>query len=67
MARSAVGSAVAAAIVAPLLAGYVIDGTGNGHLPFLMPMGLLLLGLSSAFPMHPETPFKEGDARAVAS
>jgi hypothetical protein len=44
-----------------LVAGYVIDVTGNWYLPFLMSMGLLLLGLFSAFLMHPETPFEEGD------
>jgi MFS family permease len=54
------GSALAA-IVSPLVAGYVIDVTGNWYLPFLMSMGLLLLGLFSAFLMHPETPFEEGD------
>ena len=37
------GSALAA-IVSPLVAGYVIDVTGNWYLPFLMSMGLLLLG-----------------------
>ncbi|MGA7999458.1 MAG: MFS transporter, partial [Bradyrhizobium sp.] len=52
------GSALAA-IVSPLVAGYVIDVTGNWYLPFLMSMGLLLLGLFSAFLMHPETPFEE--------
>jgi MFS family permease len=53
------GSALAA-IVSPLVAGYVIDVTGNWYLPFLMSMGLLLLGLFSAFLMHPERPFEEG-------
>jgi MFS family permease len=52
------GSA-AAAIVSPLVAGYVIDVTGNWYLPFLMSMGLLLLGLFCAFLMHPELPFTE--------
>jgi MFS family permease len=52
------GSALAA-IVSPLVAGYVIDVTGNWYLPFLMSMGLLLLGGFSAFLMHPETPFEE--------
>jgi MFS family permease len=52
------GSALAA-IVSPLVAGYVIDVTGNWYLPFLMSMGLLLLGGSSAFLMHPEKPFEE--------
>jgi MFS family permease len=55
------GSALAA-IVSPLVAGYVIDVTGNWYLPFLMSMGLLLLGLFCAFLMHPETPFEQGEA-----
>jgi MFS family permease len=59
------GSALAA-IVSPLVAGYVIDVTGNWYLPFLMSMGLLLLGLFSAFLMHPETPFEEDGVVAVA-
>ena len=50
------GSAFAA-IVSPLVAGYVIEWTGNWYLPFLMSMGLLLLGALSAFLMHPEKPF----------
>jgi MFS family permease len=52
------GSALAA-IVSPLVAGYVIDVTGNWYLPFLMSMGLLLLGGLSALLMHPENPFEE--------
>jgi MFS family permease len=52
------GSALAA-IVSPLVAGYVIDVTGNWYLPFLMSMGLLLLGGFCAFLMHPEQPFEE--------
>jgi hypothetical protein len=31
-------------------------------LPFLMSMGLLLIGGFSAFLMHPEIPFDEGSA-----
>ena len=41
------------------VAGFVIDATGNWYLPFLMSMGLLLLGGFSAFLMHPERPFEE--------
>ena len=37
------GSALAA-IVSPLVAGYVIDVTGNWYLPFLMSMGLVAAG-----------------------
>jgi nitrate/nitrite transporter NarK len=54
------GSALAA-IVSPLVAGYVIDVTGNWYLPFLMSIGFLLLGGFSAFLMHPQKPFEEGD------
>jgi MFS family permease len=60
------GSALAA-IVSPLVAGYVIDVTGNWYLPFLMSMGLLLLGLFSAFLMHPEIPFEEDEVAASAA
>jgi MFS family permease len=59
------GSALAA-IVSPLVAGYVIDATGNWYLPFLMSMGLLLLGGFCAFLMHPEDPFREDLAIASA-
>jgi nitrate/nitrite transporter NarK len=55
------GSAFAA-IVSPLVAGFVIDVTGNWYLPFLMSMGLLLLGGFCAFLMHPETPFETDEA-----
>jgi len=53
------GSALAA-IVSPLVAGYVIDRTHNWYLPFLMSMGLLLLGAVTSLLMHPERPFEEG-------
>jgi MFS family permease len=33
-----------AAVVSPLIFGYVIDKTGNWSLPFLGSMGLLFLG-----------------------
>jgi MFS family permease len=59
------GSALAA-IVSPLVAGYVIDVTGNWYLPFLMSMGLLLLGGFCAFLMHPETPFETTDSIEAA-
>jgi MFS family permease len=59
------GSAFAA-IVSPIVAGVVIDITGNWYLPFLMSMGLLLLGTLTAFLMHPETPFESRGRRPVA-
>jgi len=54
------GSALAA-IVSPLVAGFVIDATGNWYLPFLMSMGLLALGLVCAFLMRPEKPFEAAE------
>jgi MFS family permease len=54
------GSAFAA-IISPTVAGLVIDATGNWYLPFIMTIGLLLLGGISAFLMHPETPFEEAE------
>src|ERR1700744_6111382 len=59
------GSAFAA-IVSPLVAGYVIDVTGNWYLPFIMSIGLLVLGAFCAFLMHPERPFEEAEASVPA-
>jgi sugar phosphate permease len=47
-----VGSALAAA-VSPLVAGYVIQRTGNWDLPFLGSMGLMLFGALMAYWMKP--------------
>jgi MFS family permease len=52
------GSALAA-IVSPLVAGFVIDMTGNWYLPFLLSMVLLAVGLLCAFLMRPERPFED--------
>lgn len=58
------GSALAA-IVSPVVAGYVIDWTGNYQLPFIMTMGVLALGAACAFLMRPEIPYAE-DSAAVS-
>ena len=47
------GSALAA-IISPLVFGYVIDKTGNWTLPFLGSIGLLLIGAMLAFWMKPD-------------
>jgi MFS family permease len=52
------GSA-SAVIVSPLVAGFVIDQTHNWFLPFLLSMGLLLLGAVTSLLMHPERPFDD--------
>jgi MFS family permease len=43
-----------AAIISPLVFGYVIDRTGNWELPFIGSIGLLLLGSILAFWMKPD-------------
>jgi len=48
-----------AAIASPLVAGVVIDATGNWYLPFIMLMAVLLVGAISAFWMRPELPFTD--------
>ncbi len=50
------GSALAA-ILSPLVFGFVIDRTGNWTLPFLGTMGLMLIGLLAAFAMRPDNRF----------
>jgi cyanate permease len=46
------GSALAA-ILSPLVFGYVIDKTNNWELPFIGSIGLLFLGSIAAFWMKP--------------
>ena len=52
------GSALAA-IVSPVVAGLVADYTGDKQLPFVLAIGILLLGALSSFLMHPEKQFTE--------
>jgi MFS family permease len=54
------GSALAA-ILSPLVFGYVIDKTGNWELPFIGSIGLLFIGSILAFWMKPD---RELDAAA---
>lgn len=50
------GSALAA-IVSPILGGWLIDVTGNWQLPFVGSMVLMALGVVLAFRMQPESRF----------
>jgi MFS family permease len=52
------GSALAA-ILSPVVAGVVTDRTGDPQLPFVIAIGVLMLGAASAFLMHPERQFTE--------
>jgi ACS family glucarate transporter-like MFS transporter len=51
-----IGSA-AAAIISPVVAGYLIDISGNWQLPFVGSMMLMGLGLVLSLRMHPERKF----------
>ena len=53
-----------AGITSPLLFGFIIDETGNWHLPFVLSIGLLLLGMVAAFWMRPDKPFIDHDDSA---
>jgi MFS family permease len=55
------GSAVAG-FVSPLVFGWLIDLTGDWHLPFAGSIGLLLLGAVLSFWMHPDRPLDVGAA-----
>ena len=52
-----IGSALAA-IVSPILAGYMIDLTGNWYLPFLVSMGVMAVGAGCAFLMQLRAPMR---------
>lgn len=52
------GSALAA-ILSPIAFGFIVDLTGDWHLPFLGSLGLLLTGALLSFTMHPEKAFEE--------
>ena len=49
-----------ASIISPLVAGYVIDKTGNWELPFLGSIGLPLIGSVLAFSMKPGEGLADG-------
>ena len=51
------GSALAA-IISPVVGGYIIDLTGNWQLPFLGSMILMLIGMALSFRMRPEEKFE---------
>jgi MFS family permease len=53
-----------AGIASPLAFGYIIDLTGNWHLPFALSIALLLVGIVMAFWMRPDRPLIEHDGVA---
>jgi MFS family permease len=57
------GSALAA-IISPVIGGWLIDKTGNWELPFVGSMILMGVGLVLAFRMKPEVRFAAGEMTA---
>jgi nitrate/nitrite transporter NarK len=57
------GSALAA-ILSPVVAGLVTDATGDPQLPFVIAIGVLMVGAATSFLMHPEQQFTD-DAPAA--
>jgi len=51
-----VGSPLAA-VISPVVFGFVIDRTGNWNLPFIGSVAILLLGVAMAFWMRPDVEF----------
>jgi MFS family permease len=51
------GTAATATIISPVLAGYLIDVTGNWTLPFLISIGVLAFGVLMTFTMKPQNVF----------
>jgi MFS family permease len=54
------GSALAA-IISPVIGGYLIQKTGNWMLPFIVSMGVILIGSALSFTMHPERPLSDAE------
>jgi MFS family permease len=52
------GSALAA-IISPVVAGFIIDRTGNWQLPFVGSMLLMGAGVVLAYRMRPDSPFED--------
>jgi len=52
------GSALAA-IISPVVGGYLVQTTNNWMLPFIVSMGVILVGSALSFTMHPERPITD--------
>lgn len=60
------GTAATATIISPLLAGYLIDRTGDWSLPFLVSIGVLACGMLLTFTMKPQNSFQVSAGQAPA-
>jgi MFS family permease len=60
------GSALAA-IISPVIGGYLIQKTGNWMLPFIVSMVVILVGSALSFTMHPERPLEDAEVGAATA
>jgi nitrate/nitrite transporter NarK len=60
------GSALAA-IISPVVFGYIVDKTGQWTWPFVGSMALMLFGAAMSFAMHPDRPLAEDHAPQSSS
>jgi sugar phosphate permease len=60
------GSALAA-IISPVVFGYVVDKTGHWTWPFMGSMALMLFGAALSFAMHPDQQLSEENRRVAAT
>jgi MFS family permease len=51
------GTGFTAAIVSPVVAGYLIDRLGNWNVTFLLSIGVMACGVLLTFIMKPDRPF----------
>ena len=58
--------ASSASALSPTAFGYIVDWTGNWQLPFILSLGLLLIGAGLSFKMHPEVAFEDEPAAPIA-
>jgi MFS family permease len=60
------GSALAA-IISPVVGGYIIDTTGNWEIPFYGSMALMAIGVALSFRMQPEQRFSADDTAPLVA
>lgn len=58
------GTGFTAAIVSPVLAGYLLDKTGNWDITFRVSIGIMVCGVLLTFLMRPERPFLAGNTQS---
>jgi MFS family permease len=61
------GTGFTAAIVSPVVAGYLIDRLGNWNVTFLLSIGVMACGVLLSFIMKPDMPFVATPKRAAPS